>query len=108
LNGAQCYPELVKVIRIARTVAAILAVWSVLGLIGLAIPGVDALFLIAPALPLYLLSSIAGNPGTRGALWDSAHGPPFLNDLGIALVYVAPGVVAITVFLFSIGRSPKT
>jgi hypothetical protein len=69
------------------------------------IPGVDALFLTIPALPLYLVTSVVDSTATRGLLWDSAHSLPFLNGVGIGAVYVLPGVAAIALFAFSVGRT---
>jgi hypothetical protein len=91
-----------------KGLAIILAIWSALGLIGLAIPVVNPLVTIVPAVPFYLISDLlTAGTAQRGLFWDSAHGPPFLNGAGVGLVYVLPGVVAavlLTITLFSSRR----
>lgn len=65
-----------------------------LGLGALAASGFDATAfpLIVPAIPLALLSNWLDPAARSGLLWDSAHSPPFLNGLGLAVVYFVPGV----------------
>lgn len=85
-----------------RFIAYALGIWGILGLIGLLIPGVDAWVLILPAIPIYLISSsFSDHVVTHGLLWDSAHGPPFLNTGGVIAVYVVPLVVAIFLLIAS-------
>ncbi len=87
--------------RVTRIVAFALGIWGVLGLLGLLIPGVRDWVVILPAIPLYFLSSGSGGTVTHGLLWDSAHGPPFLNTAGIVLVYGVPIFLAIALLLLT-------
>ena len=66
-----------------------------LGLGALASSGTDAaaLPLILPAIPFAVLTNWINPSARSGLLWDSAHSPPFLNALGIAVVYFVPGVL---------------
>jgi hypothetical protein len=82
------------------------AIWSLLGIIGLIVPGVDILVLMLPAMPLYLVTTVIDSTATHGLLWDSAHSPPYLNSVGVAVVYVLPGIVSIALFALSVGRTP--
>lgn len=53
---------------------------------------------ILPAIALTSAREAIGlAPEPRGVLYDSAHGPPFLNLVGIAVVYFLPAVVAFMV-----------
>ena len=81
---------------VRRTLGTILLVWSLGGLLCLLIPGAKEWAVILPAIPLYELSTAVDSAvRTSGLLWDSAHGPPFLNSAGIFVIYVLPGVVAL-------------
>jgi hypothetical protein len=51
--------------------------------------------LILPAIPLALLAEATGDSPRSGWLWDSAHGPPFLNLAGVLLVYFLPGLLVL-------------
>jgi hypothetical protein len=75
---------------------------------GLAASGVDAtaLTVILPAIPLALLSTWLDPSARSGLLWDSAHSPPFLNPLGIGMVYFLPGVIFVVLGL--IRRANRT
>jgi hypothetical protein len=46
--------------------------------------------LILPAIPLAMFSNWIDPSARSGLLWDSAHSPPFLNALGITVVYFVP------------------
>jgi hypothetical protein len=51
---------------------------------------------IWPAVLLYALGSGFGANDVRsGLLWDSAHGPPFLTGIGVALVYFLPAALGL-------------
>lgn len=87
-------------------VAFALAIWGVAGLVGLLIPAVADWVVFLPAVPLYVLSTaFAKSTVTHGVLWDSAHGPPFLNAAGIVLVYMVPIVFGITLLVSASKRA---
>ena len=75
--------------------------WLVLGLAaGLVHLGLETTVgesaLIWPAIPLYFLSSGFGSTNVhRGLLWDSAHGPPFLNGGGVLVIYFLPAALGL-------------
>lgn len=81
------------------------AVFLCLG--ALAASGIDAgaFPLILPAIPLALLSNWIDPSARSGLLWDSAHSPPFLNTLGVVIVYFVPGVLLIAAGL--VARSKR-
>jgi hypothetical protein len=64
-----------------------------IGALALADTEASAIAQVVPAVPLYLISSAFDPAARSGLLWDSAHGPPFLNGAGIACVYFIPGVL---------------
>lgn len=66
-----------------------------LGLGAVAESGTDAAAfpLILPAIPLAIFSNWIDPSARSGLLWDSAHSPPFLNTLGITVVYFVPGAL---------------
>jgi hypothetical protein len=68
-----------------------------LGLGALAASGIDAAAfpLILPAIPLALISNWIDPSARSGLLWDSAHSPPFLNALGITVIYFVPGLLLV-------------
>jgi hypothetical protein len=81
-------------------------IWLLVGIAALAEhlgleTGVGMSAIIYPAIPLYALSSGFGHTTpTHGFLWDSAHGPPFLTLLGVALVYVVPSLLGWRLFRY--------
>jgi len=78
--------------------ALLVTVGAVLLCLGaLAASGIEASAfpLILPAIPLALLSNWIDPSARSGLLWDSAHSPPFLNKLGVAIVYFVPGVLLV-------------
>lgn len=56
-------------------------------------------FRILPAFPFALLSNVFDESAHRGLFWDSAHSPPFLNALGLTVVYFGPGAVLVLLAL---------
>ena len=81
-------------------------------LIGLGIAtmsGVEAsgILLIIQALPFYIASTTVDPSAKRGMFWDSAHGPPFLNDSGAALVGSLHLVLGIAFILWGTFAKPQ-
>lgn len=69
--------------------------------------GVSQWLLILPAIPFYMFGTWIDASAKHGLLWDSAHSPPFLNPIGITVIYFLPGVLLILLPLlrFRAGRT---
>jgi len=75
---------------IAIILAAVLLTLGAMALVGGA---VGEWLLILPAIPFAMVTMWL-EPGARsGIFWDSAHSPPFLNALGLTVVYFLPGLL---------------
>jgi hypothetical protein len=85
------------------TIGMILLVFGLLAISG---TDVGAWFLILPAIPLALLSTAVDESARSGWLWDSAHSPPFLNPIGLAVVYFIPGIVLVVISILR--RNPSS
>jgi len=85
------------------TVGALLLALGVVTYAGLDPTG---LVVILPAIPFYMFSAWLDPSARRGVFWDSAHSPPFLNTLGIACVYIIPGLLLVALALFA-KRPPR-
>jgi hypothetical protein len=89
---------------------AFISVGAILILLGLlAISGTDegAWLLILPAIPLAMLTNWLDPSARQGLLWDSAHSPPFLNAVGLALVYFLPGLLLVATGVFRRSVLPR-
>ena len=76
-------------------------IWTAFGiaplLVWLRVPlfGLEMVLLIpmmVGALPFVVATELGGITMLRGTLWGSVHGPGFLTPIGLAVVYIIPGL----------------
>ena len=86
-------------------------VGAIIVVLGIAtVSGIDASgpLLILQAVPFYIASTTVDPSARRGMFWDSAHGPPFLNDSGIAIVATIYFVVGTVLIIWGAFVKPET
>ena len=72
-------------------IAATLGIW---------LPFSSEVLGIPPRLLFLAAQDSSGYVVSHGALWDSAHGPPFLTTFGFVIVYVLPAFAGLAAWVY--------